>query len=296
MATQMGMRATELGASLATYDSTRGTVTKDGYTSIDGVKYSNVAVDRNGRVSDFKTAEGTLDQLLRGLANSKDPSLAKLGASLQFLKSGLGEKGGGVSATITKGENGYTVKFNMGDAGTRGEQSIIIGKDGRFIKGSINTADGNSISITDDGKVLINGKDATTDLISAQKAFEDLKTVTLGHNLAKKLRLQVSDAEARLIGNIASKSHNFQEFVRNLTDLLTSYTHKDGKGQKHEAGGSHTDSSSAGFMADLGTLISVVKMILSRGKGGGGGKDLRDLIMQMIEDERYEGKSETRYN
>jgi hypothetical protein len=297
MATQAAMRGTELGASLATYNSMRGTVTKDGYTNIDGVKYSNVAVDKSGHVSDFNTAGGTLGQLVRGFANSGNISLAKLGASLEFLKNRLGE---GVSATVIKGENGYTVKFNMGDAGTRGEQSIIIGKDGRFIKGNINTGDGNSISITDDGRVLINGKEAAKDIIDAQKSFEDLKTVTLGHNLAKKLGLKVSEAEARLIGNIASKSHNFQEFVRNLTDLLTSYAHKDGRKDGHSAGESHDSSSSYGFKVDPGALVSLVSKIVSKitgkgGKGGGGDGDGSPVSLYYREENKNkvsEGKYE----
>jgi hypothetical protein len=272
------MRGTELGMSLATYDGTRGTVTKDGYTNIDGVKYTNAAIDKYGHAKDFKTAEGTLDQLVNGLAHSGNDSLAKLGASLQFLRNRMG---GNVAATIIKGENGYTVKFNMGDAATRGEQSIVIGKDGRFIKGNINTADGNSISITD-GNVLINGKDAVKELVDAQKSFEDLKTVTFGRTFAEKLGLKVSEEEARLVANIASKSHNFQDFVKNLTDFADSYTHKDGRKDGHSAGESNDKSMAYGVSIDAGALLSLVGKFVSaltklakgeKGGGGGGGGD-----------------------
>jgi hypothetical protein len=296
MSIQAAMRGTELGASLATYNSMRGTVTKDGYTNIDGVKYSNVALDKYGHVSDFKTAEGTLGQLVRGFANSGDVSLAKLGASLEFLRRRLGE---GVSATVIKGENGYTVKFNMGDTGTQGEQSIIFDKDGKFVKGSVNTGGNNSIFITDDGKVRINGQDATEDLVKAEQSFEKFKMVTLGHNLAEKLGLSVSDEEAHFIGNIYSKSKDDGEFIKNLTDLLTSYVHKDGKGHEQTAGQNHTDSSSIALTLGVGTAYKILKAILTRGrslkeKGGFGEDPLK--YKETSSDQRYGGQSDKKEN
>jgi hypothetical protein len=242
MATQMGMRATELGASLATYDSTRGTVTKDGYTSIDGVKYSNVAVDRNGHVLGFKTAEGTFDQLIKGLKNSGDISLVRLAGSLEFLRSHMGEKGGGVSATITKGANGYTIEFDMGQAGTAGKQSILLDKNGNFVQGSIQTGQG--LLMIENGRVTIGGHDLTSDLQRIQQAYEKNKLASIGETFAKSLNWNLKKEDAIKLGQIISNSRSTQdlrealkEFARlKARELADSFrnTNKDSSAQESE--------------------------------------------------------------
>jgi len=214
MSTQMGMRATELGASLATYDSTRGTVTKDGYTNIDGVKYSNVAVDRNGHVSGFKTAEGTFDQLIKGLMNSGDASLAKLAGSLQLLADNMG---GGVSATITKGKNGYTIEFDMGQAGTSGKQSILLDKDGNFVQGSIKTDKG--LLMVEGGRVKINGEDVMTKLQKYQQDYENAKYYRVGSAFAKQLKLDLNHQEAVVLGKAISNSNSIQDLMKTLQEI-----------------------------------------------------------------------------
>jgi hypothetical protein len=214
MAMQMGMRATELGASLATYDSARGTVTKDGYTTIDGVKYSNARVNSHGLVSDFKTAEASLGQLIKGLMNSGDASLAKLAGSLQFLRDNMG---GGVSATITKGKDGYTVEFDMGQAGTSGKQSILLDKNGNFTQGSIKTDKG--LLMVEGGKVKINGEDVMTKLQKYQQDYENAKYYRVGSAFAKQLKLGLNHQEAIVLGKAISNSNSTQDLMKTLQEI-----------------------------------------------------------------------------
>jgi hypothetical protein len=256
MATQMGMRATELGASLATYDSTRGTVTKDGYTSIDGVKYSNVAVDRNGRVSGFKTAEGTFDQLIKGLNNSGDVSLARLAGSLEFLKNHMGEKGGGVSATITKGANGYTIEFDMGQAGTAGKQSILLDKNGNFVRGSIQTGQG--LLMIENGRVTIGGHDLTSDLQRIQQAYEKNKLASIGETFAKSLNWNLKKEDAIKIGQIVSNARSTQDLTKALTEFalakVLELASKFQQSDKEYTDNSHT--SKSGVQGSIGVEVS----------------------------------------
>jgi hypothetical protein len=217
MATQMAMRGTELGASLATYDSSRRTITRDGYTNIDGVKYSNVRVGNDGHVSDFKTAEGTMDQLIRGLNNSGDASLARLAGSLQFLRSHMGEKGGGVSATITKGANGYTIEFDMGQAGTSGKQSILLDKNGNFTQGSIDTGKGKIM--IENGHVKIGGQDLTSDLQRLQQTYEKNKFASIGETFGKSLGWNLKKEDAIKLGQIVSNARSTQDLSKALTEF-----------------------------------------------------------------------------
>jgi hypothetical protein len=214
LSTQMGMRATELGASFATYDSTRGTVTKDGYTNIDGVKYSNVRVNSSGLVSDFKTAEGTLGQLIKGLTNSGDVSLAKLASSLRLLADNMG---GGVSATVTKGKDGYTIEFDMGQAGTSGKQSIILDKNGNFTQGSIKTDKG--LLMVEGGTVKINGEDVMTKLQKYQQDYENAKYYKIGSAFAKQLKLGLNHQEAVVLGKAISNSNSTQDLMKTLQEI-----------------------------------------------------------------------------
>jgi hypothetical protein len=232
MSTQMGMRATELGASLATYDSARGTVTRDGYTNIDGVKYTNAAVDRNGHVSGFKTAEGTFDQLIKGLKNSGDISLVRLAGSLEFLRSHMGEKGGGISATITKGANGYTVEFDMGQAGTSGKQSILLDKNGNFTQGSIDTGKGSKIMI-ENGHVKIGDLDLTTDLQRIQQTYEKNKLASIGETFAKSLGWNLKKEDAIKLGQIVSNARSVQDLHEALKEFAKVKAREIIDGYKH---------------------------------------------------------------
>jgi hypothetical protein len=257
MSTQMGMRATELGASLATYDGTRGTVTKDGYTTIDGVKYSNVAVDRNGHVSGFKTAEGTFDQLIKGLNNSGDASLAKLAGSLQFLRNHIGN--GGISATITKGKDGYTIEFDMGQAGTAGKQSILLDKDGNFTQGVIDTGKGSKIMI-ENGRVKIGEQDLTTDLQRIQQTYEKNKLASIGETFAKSLGWNLKKEDAIKLGQIVSNARSTQdlrealkEFARlKATEIANSFRHTNKDSTTKEESSSEKSSISAGPEVGIG--------------------------------------------
>jgi len=212
MATSAAMNATGLGARLATYDSTRGTITGDGYTSIDGVKYSNVSFNNRGQISGFKTAEGTLGQLVRGFMNSGDASLARLAGSLQFLMNHMGKNGAGVSATVTKGANGYTIEFDMGQAGTSGKQSIILDKNGNFVQGSIDTGKG-KIMIGNE-YVKIGGQDLMSDLQKLQKSYEENKLYEVGKAFAKKLGWEINKEDAIRIGRAVSNARTAQDLAR----------------------------------------------------------------------------------
>jgi len=217
MSTQMAMRGTELGASLATYDSTKGTVTKDGYTNIDGVKYTSAAVDRSGHISGFKTAEGTFNQLINGLKNSGDSSLARLAGSLEFLRNHMGEKGGGISATITKGANGYTIEFDMGQAGTAGKQSILLDKNGNFTQGSIDTGKGKLM--IENGRVMIGGQDLTSDLQRLQQTYEKNKLASIGETFAKSLGWSLKKEDAVKLGQIVSNARSTQDLHKALKEF-----------------------------------------------------------------------------
>ncbi len=216
MATSAAMNATGLGAQLATYNSAGGTITKDGYTAIDGVKYSNVMVNNRGQVSGFKTAEGTLGQLVRGFMNSGDASLAKLAGTLQFLANHMGKNGAGVSATVTKGANGYTVEFDMGQAGTSGKQSIILDRNGNFVQGSIDTGKGKIM--IENGHVKIGGQDLTSDLQRLQRSYEEKKLAEVGETFAKSLGYSISKQDLIKLGQLISNSKSTTHLSRSLAE------------------------------------------------------------------------------
>jgi hypothetical protein len=218
MATQSAMKGTELGASLATYDSMKEASTKDSYT-IDGVRYTTAKVGNDGRLYDFNTAQGSLDQLINGFKNSGDVSLARVAGALDFLKSHMGEKGGGVTATITKGANGYTVEFDMGQTGTGGKQSILLDKNGNFVQGSIDTGKGGSRIMIENGRVKIGELDLTAGLQRLQETYEKNKLASIGETFAKSLGWNLKKEDAIKLGQIVSNARSVQDLREALKEF-----------------------------------------------------------------------------
>jgi hypothetical protein len=131
----------------------------------------------------------------------------------------MGEKGGGVSATITKGANGYTIEFDMGQAGTAGKQSILLDKNGNFVQGSIDTGKGGSRIMIENGRVKIGELDLTSDLQRIQQTYEKNKLASIGETFAKSLNWNLKKEDAIKLGQIVSNARSTQDLREALKEF-----------------------------------------------------------------------------